>query len=369
MEIVKIQGRSGVSTIVIGDRLKRLGDYVPLKRTVTITDTTVYRLFRKDFPLGRAIQIPAGERSKNLDEVRKLYERLLDLQIDRSFFLLGIGGGIVCDIAGFVASTYLRGLRFGFAPSTLLAQVDASVGGKNGVNLRGFKNLVGVIRQPDFVLCDPSLLETLPDREIACGFAEVIKHALIADPALFSFLEENVDGGLRLDADVLERVVHDSIVIKSGVVSRDEGERGERRILNFGHTFGHGIEKTLGLSHGEAVSIGMVVASGISVLKGYLSEKDLTRITQLLQRYHLPTRLPTGFPRFFRAIGRDKKRQGESLHFVFLRNIGEAVVEKIPLKELEALTEPLLDRGISQIPRARDFGKGRDGSSRNPKGD
>ena len=181
--------------------------------------------------------VGAGESAKTLDTAGRLYEELMALSVDRSGFIVAVGGGIVCDVAGFVASTYLRGIRFAFVASTLLAQVDASVGGKNGVNVGGYKNMVGVFNQPEFVICDPHLLGTLPQNEILCGAAEIIKHAAIADSALFGYLEENSHRLFDLDEAVVEKLVYDSVLIKSGVVNRDEKETGERRKLNFGHTF------------------------------------------------------------------------------------------------------------------------------------
>ena len=175
--------------------------------------------------------------------------------------IVAIGGGIVCDVAGFAASTYMRGLSFGFVPTTLLAQVDASVGGKNGVNLHGYKNLVGTFAQPGFVLCDPELLRTLPTEEVRNGFAEVIKQAAIGDALLFSFLEAGPDAALSLDRAAIDRIVYDCLKVKTNIVKEDELETGERRKLNFGHTVGHAVEKVHGLRHGEAVSIGMMAAA------------------------------------------------------------------------------------------------------------
>ncbi len=193
-------------------------------------------------------------------------------EIDRTAFIVGIGGGIVCDITGFVASTYLRGVRFGFAATTLLAQVDASAGGKNGVNFSGYKNMVGMFNQPEFVICDPEVLQTLSERDRGCGLAEIVKHAAIADDGLFCYLEENVGEVLALSPPTVRRMVYDSVVIKSEIVNRDEKETGERRKLNFGHTFGHAVEKITGAPHGEAVSIGMMVAARLSARRGYLAK-------------------------------------------------------------------------------------------------
>jgi 3-dehydroquinate synthase len=264
------------------------------------------------------------------------------MEVDRSSFIVGIGGGIVCDITGFVASTYLRGVRFGFVPTTLLSQVDAGIGGKNGVNFKGYKNMVGVFNQPEFVICDMNLLNSLPESEISCGFAEIIKHAAIADADLFSYLEGHYRKALKLDAEVLERLVYDSVLIKSSIVGRDERERGERRKLNFGHTFGHAIEKSTGLSHGEAVSLGIVIASELSARKGLLPEKDRQRVEALLKKLKLPTAVCIDRKGVLDALRRDKKRKGDTISFVLLRGIGNAVVQQIPMRELEAVVSDYL---------------------------
>jgi 3-dehydroquinate synthase len=333
--MVKIQGSTGISTIMVGERLGNLGTYAPVENMVVITDTNVSRYHAGDFPPCKVINIDPGEKSKTLDTVRSIYKRLLENGADRSTFIVGIGGGVVCDITGFAASTYLRGVRFGFVSSTLLSQVDASVGGKNGVNFMGYKNMVGVISQPEFVICDPNLLKTLPQKEILCGLAEVVKHALIGDPELFSYLEDNHKKAADLDRPVTERLVHDSVLIKSAIVNRDERENGDRRKLNFGHTFGHAMENTAGVSHGEAVSAGMVMAAEISVQKGYLGRDKAERIGALLRRLKLPVRLEIDPGKVTDALKKDKKRQGDRIRFVLLKALGHAVVEEISIREIE----------------------------------
>ncbi len=337
MKTLKIHGDTGDSTILVGEVLGSLGKYAPLEKTVVITDSNVRRHYQKDFPSCEVIEIGSGEKIKNLDSVRKICQRLMDMEADRSSFIVGIGGGVVCDIAGFVASIYLRGVRFGFVSTTLLSQVDASIGGKNGVNLGGYKNMMGVFNQPEFVICDMNLLKTLAEKDLLSGFAEIVKHAVIGDPELFSYLEANYERGLSLDTEVIQRLVCDSIVIKSSIVNRDEKETGERRKLNFGHTFGHAIEKTAGISHGEAVSAGMVIASELSKKRGYLSPKEAEKIVILLKNLKLPTRLPFDHGSVLEALRKDKKRDGNSINFVLLRAIGHAVVEKISIKELMAM--------------------------------
>ncbi len=331
----EISGITGKSAILIGEKLANLHRHLPASQRIIITDGKVRRLFEARFPKGRIIEIGRGEDIKTLDTVQDILKELIALEADRSVFIIGIGGGIVCDITGFVASTYLRGVRFGFAPTTLLAQVDASVGGKNGVNFAGYKNMVGVFNQPEFVLCDPGVLNTLSEQDRGCGLAEVVKHAAINDHALFTYMEENADQILALSTSAVERMVEDSVVIKSGIVNRDEREKGERRKLNFGHTFGHAVEKVHRLPHGEAVSMGMVVAARLSSQMGYLPKSEADRLQNLLRALKLPTRLKVARRDVLDALRRDKKREDRAIHFVLLRGIGESVVEPVPLSELE----------------------------------
>jgi 3-dehydroquinate synthase len=272
MKKLLVRAASGSSQILVGESIDNLKQYVDARRAVIITDNTVARLYQKQFPNCPVILIDSGEQIKTLETVTTIFNQLVDLEVDRSTLILGIGGGIVCDIAGFVASTYMRGTPFGFVSTTLLSQVDASVGGKNGVNFGGYKNMVGVFNQPAFVVCDMMLLKTLPFREIQCGFAEIIKHGAIADHRMLDFIENHRDAALDLESRIVEHLVYRSIEIKAGVVTRDEREKGERRKLNFGHTFGHAIEKLTGIPHGEAVGIGMVMAAALSVKKGLLAQ-------------------------------------------------------------------------------------------------
>jgi 3-dehydroquinate synthase len=335
MKTLEIHGSTGDSFIYVGETIQNLGNYIPTENVVIITDKNVKQLYENAFPPHPVITIGTGETIKNLDTVRNIYEKLVAAGADRSTFIVGIGGGIVCDIAGFVASTYLRGVRFGFVSSTLLSQVDASVGGKNGVNFKDYKNMVGVFNQPEFVICDLNLLKTLPKKEILNGMAEIVKHGAIENADLFAYLEEHSQKALVLDIEVIEKLVYDSIVIKSAIVNQDELEKGVRRKLNFGHTFGHAFEKTTGVPHGEAVSAGMVVASKISVKGGHLPAKDAQRIETLLQEIGLPVRIQAEWESVLDALTKDKKRKGNHIHFVFLHEIGNAFVDQIPIKDLE----------------------------------
>jgi 3-dehydroquinate synthase len=335
METITINTDSGPSRILIGERLENLQRHIPVAKPIIITDVNVGKLYPLDSVAAEVITIGTGEKIKSLETVQEIYAQLLSIQADRSSFIVGVGGGIVCDIAGFVASTYLRGVRFGFVATTLLAQVDASVGGKNGVNFQGYKNMVGLFHQPEFVICDPEFLKTLPQKEIACGLAEIVKHGAIADADLFAYLEQHYTDILALDSQAIEKLVLASVNIKSSVVSHDETEKGERRKLNFGHTFGHAIEKVAGISHGEAVSRGMAIAAALSVKKGVLTADEDKRLRALLNNLKLPTHVGPETKAVVKAIAKDKKREGNWIHFVLLNGIGSAIVEKITLEELE----------------------------------
>lgn len=335
MKTFIINTNSGHSRILIGERLQNLPQYTLGAKPIIITDVNVGKLYPLNSMAAEVITIGTGEEIKTLDTVQNIYKQLVRSEADRSSFIVGIGGGIVCDIAGFVASTFLRGVRFGFGATTLLAQVDAGVGGKNGVNFNGYKNMIGVFNQPEFVICDPDLLKTLPPKEISCGLAEVVKHAAIADADLFSYIEQNFKDILMLDRRAIEKLVFASADIKSTIVNRDETEKGERRILNFGHTFGHAIEKVTGVAHGQAISRGMVMASALSVKKGLLSVEEDKRLRILLDNLNLPTDFASNPDKIFQAMGKDKKRAGNRIHFVLLNGLGHARVEQIPLKELE----------------------------------
>jgi 3-dehydroquinate synthase len=334
MQSIVVEGQTGRSQIMVGESLAHLSDHLPPGRTILITDENVAHYYRPMFPDCDLITIGLGEKIKTLATIETIYDRFIALEADRTTFVVGIGGGIVGDITGFAASTYMRGLDFGFVASSLLAQVDATVGGKNGVNFKGFKNMVGVFNQPRFVIADIELLKTLPAEEVACGLAEIVKHACIVDAAYFDYIESHCDAIGRLDPQVMHKLVYDSVKIKAAVVNADEREAGERRKLNFGHTIGHALEKTLGISHGAAVSIGMVQAAELSREKGLLSEEEVNRITTLLDRLHLPTRIDFDRQAVIDAIGKDKKRESSRIKCVLLDGIGRSLVEDISLEAL-----------------------------------
>lgn len=329
---MRIKGKTGECEITVG------GDIAKLEvkgKTVIITDSTVKRLHGDKFPDAEVIEITPGEENKTLETVERIYAKMLELEMDRSSLVLGIGGGIVCDIAGYVATTYYRGTDLGFVPTTLLAQVDAAIGGKNGVNYQGYKNLVGTIRQPRFVICDVSLLKTLSEDEIRNGYAEVVKQAAIGDRKAFEYLEENVDSLLKADDSVMKKIVNDSAAVKVKIVQADETEKEERMKLNYGHTIGHAIELDGGLRHGEAVSIGMVAEAKISVAKGLTKEEDAKRLEKLLSSIGLPVKLQGKKESVLDAIRKDKKRSGDVIRMPVLDGIGKAKIMDVKLEELE----------------------------------
>ena len=311
------------SRVYMGSVAELLPQLLEKRRVIVITDSNVHRCHPALISSYEHIVIALGEQAKSFATLEMIYNRLMEMSADRSTFILGIGGGIVTDITGFVASTYMRGVDFGFIPTTLLAQVDASVGGKNGVNVGGYKNMVGTFSQPDFVICDSALLATLSDREFRAGLAEIIKAAVIADPALFALLESHSFEQLRADSALLASVVEAALKVKIDVVATDEREKGLRRVLNLGHTIGHAIEKSTRVyNHGEAVAAGLCCVAEVAERMGKLSREDLQRIMALCERYNLPICLPEPIDKLLKAIRKDKKRVGERVHIILPTAIG-----------------------------------------------
>lgn len=332
---VKRDGREP-SRVVVGDVIGQLAEWLPQgRRVIVITDSNVHRRYMDIVNSYDHIIIGMGETNKTLMTMERIYHELIEKDADRECFILGFGGGIVTDIAGFAASTYMRGLRFGFVPSTLLAQVDASVGGKNGVNVEGYKNMVGTFNQPDFVLCDTSLLKTLPEREFRAGLAEIIKAGIIADPVLFSLFEGNTFEDFRNDSKLLMQAVTAAVKLKAGVVERDERESGERKLLNLGHTFGHAIEKsTQAFLHGEAVAIGLVMACDLSVNMGIMAHEDAKRVKTVVERMGLPLESGVDPKKLVKVMRHDKKRDTDNINMVLPATVGQCEIRRIALSEL-----------------------------------
>jgi 3-dehydroquinate synthase len=300
--------------------------------SVLLVDENVHRHFEAKFMKWRTIIIPSGEKYKIQSTVDGIIQQLIALGADRKTTLIGIGGGVVTDITGYVASVFMRGIRFGFLPTTLLAMVDASIGGKNGIDVGVYKNMVGIIRQPAFLLYDQAFLTTLPEKEWRNGFAEIIKHAAIKDAAMFKQLELKDLSFFRKKKNEALQLIQRNALLKSKVVQIDEFEKNERRMLNFGHTLAHAIETPYNLLHGEAVSIGMVFASQLS--QQLLGFKGHERLVKAIEQYSLPTSLDFDKQKAFDVLRSDKKKEADFMNFVLLEKIGKARIEKIPLNEL-----------------------------------
>jgi 3-dehydroquinate synthase len=309
------------------------------EQTVLITDEHIFQAHKKKFKGWDTIVLKPGEEFKIQATVDSVIDQLIDFKADRTTFLIGIGGGVITDITGYVAAVYMRGIRCGFLPTTVLAMVDAAIGGKNGIDVGIYKNLVGTIRQPQFLLYDYSFLKSLPKNEWVNGFAEIIKHSCIKDLRLFKELEQRKPTFYQKDTKALAKLIRRNAEIKSSVVQEDEFEKGERRLLNFGHTLGHAIENMYELSHGQAISIGMTAACTIS--EKLIGFKESNRIIKVLDQYGLPTLAEFDKQKAFDVLKMDKKREKKAMNFVLLDKIGKGVVQSIPLDQLENIIKEL----------------------------
>jgi len=333
----------------IGERCRTIGFS---GRCAVITDTNIAALSadRVKQSLSSAgfkptlITIPAGEKSKTLEQVGVICDQMIAAGLDRQSFVIGLGGGVIGDISGFVAAIYHRGIPHVQIPTTLLAIVDSSIGGKTGVNTAAGKNLIGTVYHPSLVIDDVDVLKTLPGREFNQGFAEIIKHAIIADAKMFDTLQS----WKASEALALQKLIRRNIEIKAAIVAQDEQDRtGERAILNFGHTIGHAIERAGDYQkflHGEAVSLGIVAACAISIKKAGLRLDQRNAVVDLLRRFELPTRLPPNFPRekIFAALPYDKKFEGEKIRFVVTPDIGTAqITNDVTLDEIREAVKGL----------------------------
>ncbi len=307
--------------------------------TVVITDENIFSKNEKKFEGWKTIVLPAGEQHKHQQTVDSVIEKLIAYGVDRKSFIVGVGGGVITDITGYVAGVYMRGISFGFIPTSILAMVDAAIGGKNGIDVGVYKNMVGVIRQPNFLLYDYSLLRSLPKEEWINGFAEIIKHACIKDAAMFKLLQQYQLKNFQKDKTLLNKLIQRNALLKAKVVQEDEFEQGERKLLNFGHTLGHAIENTYQLPHGHAVSIGMVVASYLSVDISGL--KGAEKITALIEKYQLPAFYPFDADTALQLMMSDKKRIRDVIHYVLLEKIGKGVIKPLSINQIAPVVEQL----------------------------
>jgi len=341
MQIQTHQFQQQETTYFLGASLMELGNHVNRQRTVLVIDENVEYHHGHHLHNWKKIVVPAGEELKNMATVDKIIDGLISYEADRKTTLVGIGGGMLTDVAGFAASIYMRGIPFGFVPTTLLAQVDASIGGKNGVSHGKQKNLLGIIRQPEFIFFDYALPLTMPAEEWHNGFAEIIKYACIMDAALFDYLENNKEKALARDVEVLQYLVEKSVAAKTKVVLEDELENGPRRWLNFGHTLGHAVEKLEHIAHGNAVAIGMVAATRFSEKLMNLPADQTVRLIKLISDYQLPVAFSSDKEAVFDTFKLDKKREKDVIHFVLLEEIGKATTMPIPIAELKLLLQEL----------------------------
>lgn len=306
-----------------------------IKKAIFVTDENIFLCQEKKFKGLTTIVLKSGEHQKNQITVSYLIEKLIDMQADKSTILIGVGGGVITDITGYVASIYMRGIEFGFIPTTLLSMVDACIGGKNGINVGIFKNMLGCIKQPSFIIYDISFLETLPLCEWQNGFAEIIKHACIKDAAIFASLQQHNIEYYQKNKKELSALIERNANIKIKLVQLDEFEKGDRKLLNFGHTIGHAIENQYSISHGQAISIGMKYAAQLSESK--ISFTKTEALINLLERYGLPTAYTFNKEKVAAAMMLDKKRKDKFIDFVLLNKIGKAVLFPVSLKDLKKL--------------------------------
>lgn len=318
-------------------------------RCAIVTDSNVERLYaaRARTALTKAgfdpilIAVPAGEASKSQAALGVVYDQMTDAGLDRASAVFALGGGVVGDLAGFAAATYLRGIAVVQVPTTVVAQVDSALGGKTGINHRLAKNLIGAFHQPRLIVADVATLVTLPEREFREGLAEVIKYGAIMDAPMIALLERSLDAILARDAALLEEIVARSLAHKAAVVAADERESGLRKTLNFGHTIGHAIEASAGYGryrHGEAVAIGMAAAARLSSRYAGLSVDEASRLARLIERVGLPVTMPAGWrsAEFMRALSLDKKRARGSVEFVLLDRLGHALTKPLSQDEIVA---------------------------------
>jgi 3-dehydroquinate synthase len=352
VDTVTVQLAERSYPIVIGNGLlaelgARLAVLEGARAAAVITNSPVGKLYRDPVLAsldqagihGTVIEIPDGEEHKNLAWLAFIYDRLVDARVERTSPIVALGGGVIGDLAGFAAATFLRGIPFVQVPTTLLAQVDSSVGGKTGINHVAGQNLIGAFYQPRLVVIDVATLRTLPRRELLAGLVEAIKYGVILDPKLFALVEKKLDQILALDLDVLRPIVQRSCALKAMVVQRDERESDYRSILNFGHTLGHAIEAVTeyrSYLHGEAVAIGMAFAARLSNARGYCNQVTMQRIIKLLKRAGLPVDVPAELmgPPLARAIETDKKAAGGKVKFVCIEDLGRTRFEYLTAEEI-----------------------------------
>ena len=331
----KVKFSNATVTFVLDGKFAAIDKMVDKSQAIYITDENVYALHEKKFKGKKTIVIPSGEQHKHQATVDFIIEALLNFGATRQAILIGVGGGVVTDMVGYVAGVYMRGVAVGFVPTTILAMVDASIGGKNGIDVGLYKNMVGLIRQPQFLVYDFDFLQSLPKHQWENGFAEIIKHAAIKDAAMMKELAAHDIAYYQKNKKGLSALIEKNVQIKVKVVQKDEFEKGDRKLLNFGHTLGHAIENEHALLHGHAISIGMVYAAKISqVLQDF---NGVGLLVETLKRYGLPTTMHFDIDAAMEVMQKDKKNAKAGMQYVLLNKIGKAVYESVPMKTLYKL--------------------------------
>ncbi|MCC6185950.1 MAG: 3-dehydroquinate synthase [Chitinophagaceae bacterium] len=306
--------------------LAHLQQLANVANTIIITDNNVWTQYQTELGHYEAIVVEAGEQSKSIETVQDICKQLAELQAHKTTILVGVGGGMITDLTGFVATIYMRGIAFGFVPTTILAMVDAAIGGKNGVNVGLHKNMLGAIQQPNFIAYDYTMLASLPTQEWSSGFAEIIKYACIGDAALFQQLQATQLQTIMENTNHLQAIIAQCVAHKNKIVLADEHENHIRKTLNFGHTAGHAFETLYTLPHGQAVALGMIVAFIASEQHLQLPKKNRQQLVAILQQFQLPTTIHFEIEAVMSTLKMDKKRKGDSIDFILLSQIGEAVI-------------------------------------------
>jgi 3-dehydroquinate synthase len=342
LKIIETALEGGIVKTILDASFENVQDFHPQEKVIILTDETIFALHQQKFENYAVIKIDGTEKNKTQTTIDSIVSQMLEMDIDKSYMLVGVGGGVVTDMAGYVASIYKRGIKLGLVPTTILGMTDAAIGGKNGVNVGLYKNMVGTTYRPQFILYDFSFLETLPKAEWINGFAEIIKHACIKDAAMFDELAVNNIDYYFENKNAIALLIEKNVALKTAVVVNDEHETGERYLLNFGHTFGHAVENLYNLPHGHAVSIGMIMAAKISEEINNFDSTSKEKLIKILQQYGLPVALQIDKGQVLSSLKKDKKRAGDSINFVLLNSIGDGIVQKIPFTQIESLLDQTL---------------------------
>ncbi len=322
--------------------IKGVDSFSSRENTIIITDENLMQHYASFLEGRKVIVLPACETAKNFATIEKVIEKLIELKVTKNYLIVGFGGGVVTDVTGFIANIYMRGINFAFMPTSLLAMVDAALGGKNGINVGMQKNSVGTIQQPKWIIFDRTMLYTLPQQEWVNGFAEIIKYGVILDERLFKLLQQHTLQEFQDKHYLTSKLLYICTHIKTLIVEQDEKDNGQRRLLNFGHTLGHAIEKLENIPHGFAIAKGMVAALKISEEINNFDSTQKEEILLLLQKFGLPYQFDSNKKDVFDILTLDKKRENDNIHFILCNTIGQGNVTPISLVQLNDLMEQIL---------------------------